>query len=172
MLSPNCKSVIFEFVSTRCLILKISKLSKRDRKNLLTKDHTIIDKRGILCISALFADHTMSENEYHFRKSLEYLVQITNGVCLDLHQKPGVGRELFMVEDAAHRFGKKMMICKPAICCCNTGNRNRVIEAQLYSDADFAQLERVSSTIITQHFKKLDLYVNSEAQILNLLSTN
>ena len=49
----DTKQVIYSYLSTSDLILKISKLSKKDRKMLLTADEEIMQTRNKLKIDAV-----------------------------------------------------------------------------------------------------------------------
>ena len=166
MISLNCRSVIYEFLPTRVLINSISKLSKKDRKALITSNQEVMRSRGPLNASAFFMDYFFELNE-NSRQSVDYLVQITCKVCLDFQRKLKIGKEILAVEESAFKHHKE--VCVGGF---YDGNRNRFLEVNLRNDADFAQLERVSKFIFSQHFKKLDLIIDSEAQMLRSLSPN
>jgi hypothetical protein len=81
-ISVNARSIVYEFLATDDLIKTISKLSKRDRKVLVTKDQDKIATRGKLSLKAKFiTSQTLIFDQ--FKPSFDYLLKITNGLTLD-----------------------------------------------------------------------------------------
>ena len=78
-------TVIYSFLDTKILVRTISKLSKRHRKSLVTKDPDVLKKRGSLKIYGRKLLNFLEEGELNseqFDKSVGYLISITNGVDL------------------------------------------------------------------------------------------
>lgn len=78
-------TVIYSFLDTKMLVRIISKLSKRHRKILISKDSEVLIQRGSLKIDGRKLLNLLEEgqlNSEQFEKSVEYLISITNGIDL------------------------------------------------------------------------------------------
>ena len=86
MISLNCRSIIYSFLVTGTLIHKISKLSKRDRKCLISQDDEVVKKRSKLYINHGLINPLGIFSNKGFDESVSYLVLITNNICLSVNQ--------------------------------------------------------------------------------------
>ena len=120
MISHNAKSVICDFLPTEVLVHKISKLSSIDRKSLITQNMDILEKRGNLLVKIMSVNMIMYNDYNFFEKtnffeSLKYLLSITNGLKIDMHQSEGYRFRhsiitVLELENAAYDLGKPVVI--------------------------------------------------------------
>lgn len=125
MLSLNAKSVIFDFLPTEILIKNISKLSKFERKSLVTQNKNRLKSRGKLFVkhltinSILGYDYNFFENP-QFYESINYLLSITVGLRIDMAQNAGFKFRqaiipILEIENKAFDLGKKVEICRHGV---------------------------------------------------------
>ena len=88
-ISVNARSIIYGFLTTEDHIQTISKLSKRDRRALVTKDSDVMASRGKLSIKAMTIVQEPPFNFENFKLSFSYLTKITNGLTLDFSKFRG-----------------------------------------------------------------------------------
>ena len=61
-LSVNSRYIVYSFLSMRDLVNLVSKVSKRDRKLISTRDEELLEKRGPLIIAQRLACYVFSAN--------------------------------------------------------------------------------------------------------------
>ena len=88
IISKNTRSIVYSFLPTIEIVKKISKLSKKDRKVLVTQDREIIKSRDMLYIKAETIYGLISDPDFDFKlknylKAFRYQLSITNGLCID-----------------------------------------------------------------------------------------
>ena len=114
--------MIFNELPTIELIQKISKLSKRMRKILWTRDPEVLKQRGKLTIQVnilIKLSKYQNLDLKSFDKSLKYMLSITNGLVIDCKKFSEIALKSSHKKSFNFIFYQPLFICKRAALMAN-----------------------------------------------------
>ena len=114
LLSLNTRYIVYSFMTMHDLINLVSRVSKRDRQILSTRDEELLERRGPLIIAQKLACYVFSGTPKYdnFECQLKLLLGMTNGVSIEVHDQSMAIIKLFqhllLVEKTARDLNKQV----------------------------------------------------------------